>query len=77
MTALFDKLNLGTRKAPCVFNAPASFEAQLQALAEVHVDRDPTKPPSVDFALAFVTTQAELDRLSRLLAKSGEGDVVL
>ena len=77
MSALFKKLNLGAHRAISVFNAPASFEAELKALEAVRIHRDPKKPAGVGFALAFATTQAELDRLSALLVAAGDGDVVL
>ena len=38
---------------------------------------DPKKPKAVEFALAFATRQAEIDRLSRTLAEASQGDVVL
>jgi hypothetical protein len=77
MSALFKKLNLGAQQAIAVFNAPESFEPELKALSGVRIERDPRKPAHVGFALAFATTQAELDRLSTLLRGAGEGDVVL
>lgn len=77
MSELFKKLNLGAHRAICVFNAPASFEPELAALEGVTIDRDPKNPATVDFAIAFATTQKELDRVSTLLTAAGRGDMVL
>jgi len=60
-----------------VINAPASFEVEIAALKNVTILRDPKKAKTVQFALAFATTQAELDRLSILLAAKAVGDALL
>jgi hypothetical protein len=73
---LFKKLNLGDHDPVVVFNAPDSFERELNQL-DVEVLRDPKKPGSVRFALAFAVTQKELDKFSAILAKASEGDAVL
>lgn len=77
MPPVFAKLNLKGQDAILVVNAPASFEPELQALEGVSVLRDPAGIASVAFALAFVTTQRELDAMSRVLAARAEGDAVL
>jgi hypothetical protein len=78
MATLFQKLNLKTQREIVVFNAPASFEPQLAQLVDVKILRNPKKPAAVQFALAFATQQAELDRLSRILAAGAEqGDAIL
>jgi hypothetical protein len=77
MTSVFAKLNLKTQREIAVFNAPSSFEPQLSRLAGVKILRNPKKPMGVHFALAFATQQAELDRLSKLLAAGSEGDALL
>jgi len=77
MTPLFQKLNLKAQPEIVVFNAPKSFDAELARLKNVEIVRDPKKPNAVQFALAFATRQAELDRLSKLLARGSAGDVVL
>jgi len=74
---VFDKLNLGTHEEIVIFNAPKSFEPELARLKGVKIVRDPKKPKTVSFALAFATAQAELDRLSGILAGASQGDVVL
>ena len=77
MTKLFDKLNLKDHREVLVVNAPASFESELAALAGVTVLRDPGNVKVVRFALAFATTQAEIDRLAKLLSAKAEGDALL
>jgi hypothetical protein len=77
MTPVFQKLNLKTQTEIVVFNVPASFEPELQKLQGVKIIRNPKKPAGVQFALAFAQQQAELDRLSKLLAEHSTGDAVL
>jgi hypothetical protein len=76
-SALFKKLNLGLHQEIAVFDAPASFEAELKQLKGVKIVRDPGKPRGVKFALAFAITQAQLDRASKVLAAASEGDAVI
>ena len=77
MTPVFQKLNWKTQSDIAVFNVPASFEPELARLEHVKILRDPKKPVRVQFALAFATQQAELDRLSKILAAGSEGDALL
>jgi hypothetical protein len=77
MTTVFQKLNLKAQSEIAVFNAPASFEPELAKLRDVKIARNPKKPASIQFALAFTQQQAELDRLSKLLAAHSQGDAVL
>jgi hypothetical protein len=74
---IFDKLNLGKLNSIVVYNAPPSFESELIRLKAIKIQRDPKKPAAVNFSLAFVTAQNELDRLSKLLAAAAEGDALL
>jgi hypothetical protein len=74
---IFGKLNLGSLTSIVLYNAPDSFEPELTRLKGVSVSRDPKKPVSVKFSLAFVNTQKELDRVSKLLTAAAEGDALL
>jgi hypothetical protein len=76
-TPLFKKLNLGAQDEIIVFNAPDSFEPELKQLNGIKIVRDPSKLKAIKFGLAFATTQAQLDRASKLLATGSEGDAVL
>jgi len=77
MSPLFQKLNLKDQREIVVFNAPESFEPELKSLDGVSVVRNPKKPKAVTYALAFATRQAELDRLSKMLASAAQGDALL
>ncbi|MEO8747451.1 MAG: hypothetical protein ABI379_07325 [Rhodanobacter sp.] len=77
MPTVFDKLNLKDQREILVINAPASFEPAVQALEGVHVLREARDAKVVHFALAFATTQAEVDTLARSLVKKAAGDVIL
>jgi hypothetical protein len=74
---LFKKLNLGVHREIAVFNAPDSFESELERLKGVKIARDPAKPKAIAFGLAFATTQAQLDRASKILAGASKGDAVI
>jgi len=77
ITPLFNKLNLGAHQEIAVFSAPGSFEAELKQLKGVKILRDPKNPKAVKFGLAFAATQAQLDRVSSILAAASEGDAVI
>jgi hypothetical protein len=74
---LFKKLNLGVHDEMVVFDAPDSFEVELKKLKRMTIVRNPRKPKSIRFAMAFATTQAQLDRASKILAAAAEGDAIL
>jgi hypothetical protein len=75
MSPLFVKMNLKNQTEIVVLNAPASFETELAALNGVVIVRK--IPKVLNFALAFVTRQKDLDDLSAKLAKAAEGDAIL
>lgn len=75
MTPLFKKMNLKDQREIVVLNAPASSEPELDALSGVSVLRK--SPKSLNFALAFVAKQKELDTVSAQLVKAAEGDAIL
>jgi hypothetical protein len=77
MSSVFEKLNLKGQPEIAVFNVPASFETELAHLKGVKILRDARKPAAIQFALAFVMQQSELDRLSKILADGSEGDALL
>jgi hypothetical protein len=77
MASAFQKLNLTTQREIVVFNVPASFDPELARLDGVKIVRNPKKPAGVQFALAFVRQQVELDRLAKILAAHSVGDVLL
>jgi hypothetical protein len=77
MSDVFKKMNLTNQKSIAVFNAPESFEHELALLRGVDVVRNPKSSKSLKFAVAFATTQAELDRCAAKLAASADGDAIL
>ncbi len=77
MSSIFHKLNLKAQREIAVFNVPASFETELAQLTGIKILRDARKPAAIEFALAFVMQQSELNRLSKILADGSEGDALL
>lgn len=75
MTPLFKKLNLTTQDTVHVLHAPASFEPEVSALRGVTVKRSVSG--HTPFAIAFVVTQAELDKVSTTVAKFATGDAIV
>lgn len=73
----FQKLNLKDQREIAVLNAPQSFEAELAALHNVTVRRSLSDSGNVDFALAFVIKQAEVDSLAKAIARKAKGDAVV
>ena len=73
----FQKLNLKDKKEILILNAPASFEPELKALRGVTVRRDLKDAGKVEFSLAFVTKQKEVDTLGKAIGKKTEGDAVV
>jgi hypothetical protein len=74
--ATFAKLNLKDQAEVVVLNAPASFEPELKSLKGVTVRRD-AKGGDIDFSLAFVMTQKEVDTLGPQVAKKAKGDAIV
>ncbi len=77
MASVFGKLNLKDQKEILVLNAPASFEPELKALRGVTVLRDLKSIGPIEFSLAFVTRQKEVDTLGKAIAKKADGDAVV
>lgn len=77
MSPVFKKLNLKDQSDIVVINAPESFESELQSLENVQVHRKVSDVKAIDFALAFVTKQKEVDTLAKSVGKKAKGDVVV
>lgn len=77
MSELFKKLNLKDQNEIVVVNAPDTFGKELAKLGSVKVIQDPATAKTVAFAIAFATTQAELDKVSKSLTAKAKGDVIL
>jgi hypothetical protein len=77
MQSTFEKLNLKTQTRIVVLNAPGSFEPELAALRGVTVVRDLKGAGEIEFSLAFVTQQKEVDKLARAIAQKAKGDAMV
>lgn len=77
MPTTFSKLNLKDQAEIVVINAPESFEPELAVLAGVAVRRSAKEVKRLNFSLAFVTKQKEVDTLARAVAQKAEGDAVV
>lgn len=77
----FEKLNLEDQKQILVLNAPESFEPELKTLCgggiSPDIQRDLKSAGPIEFSLAFVTKQKEVDTLGKAIAKKVEGDAVV
>ncbi|NOT64290.1 MAG: hypothetical protein HOP19_29080 [Acidobacteria bacterium] len=77
MSALFQKMNLKDQSTVVVLNAPASFETELAVLKDVAIARELKAVKEIEFSLAFVTKQAEVDKFAQAVAKKVKGDAVV
>ena len=77
MASTFDKLNLKDQKQILVLNAPESFEPEIKTLRAITVLRDLKDASQIEFALAFVTKQKEVDTLGKAITKKAQGDTVV
>ena len=77
MSSVFAKLNLKDQSEILILAAPPSFEPQIQALEGVSIIRDTSTAKSIDFAVVFVTTRAEVDAAVKRIARKAAGDCVL
>jgi hypothetical protein len=77
MPSTFEKLNLKDQATILVLNPPASFEPELAALYAVTILRTLDPLEAIDFSLAFVTTQKEVDTFAKAIAKRAKGDAVV
>lgn len=78
MTQLLKKLNYKENKNILVLNAPASFNEELNNMrAFANVVYDENMIAKIDFAIIFVTKQAEVNACIDKLYPKVQGDVVL
>lgn len=82
MNLLLKKLNYKAQNPIIVLNAPASFEPNLQPIADAtHINRQVVPPedgaPFIEFALFFATRQSEVDTYAQQIAPYLKGDAIL
>ena len=74
---IFDKLNLKNLTKILVLNAPESFEPELAALHGISISRSLRGLAKIEFSLAFVSEQKEVDKLAASIIKIAEGDPIV
>ncbi len=77
MSAIFKKLNLKDQSVILVCNAPGSFETELAALDNITIHRHVVDIPEIEFSLAFVLKQSEVDELGAAIAQKTKGDAIV
>jgi len=77
VSAVFKKLNLKDLSEIVVLYAPASFEPEIAALEGVDVRRSVDEVERVQFSLAFVTRQEQIDQVAAQIAQKIDGDAVV
>ena len=77
MSAVFKKLNLKDQAEIVVLGAPASFEPEIAALEDVAVRRSVDEVARVQFALAFVTQQEQINQAAGQIAQKIDGDALV
>lgn len=78
MNPILKKLNLKPGSTALVENVPADLQPLVDELKLVATVYDDTLGPEpVDWALAFVTKQTEIDALAPLLVEKAPGDAAL
>lgn len=77
MSAAFKKLNLKDQTEVVVLDAPASFEPEIAALQGVAVQRSVDDVTRVQFSLAFVTRQEQIDQAAGQIAQKVDGDAAV
>ena len=76
MPSTFEKLNFKNQKQIVVLNAPGGFEHELTALRHVEILRNLEGVDEIEFLLAFVSTQREVDTTATAIARKTKGDAV-
>lgn len=77
VSAVFKKLNVKDQAEVVVLDPPASFEPEIAALEGVAVRRSLDEVERVQFSLAFVTQQEQIDALVAQIAAKAEGDAIV
>jgi hypothetical protein len=77
MASTFEKLNFKDQREILIVNAPASFEKELAAVRNIAIARSTGDLSEVQFSLAFVTKQSEVDNLAKTIANKAKGDAIM
>jgi hypothetical protein len=76
-SAVFAKMNLKDQQEVVVLSAPKSFETEIARLDGVRVRRKLAPGARVEFGLAFVTSDADVDAVAAPLAIAAAGDAIV
>lgn len=77
MSSVFRKLNLTGQRTIVVIGAPDSFETELATLDDVTVLRRADDGETIDFALVFAISQADVDAGASAVAARAPGDAIV
>ncbi|MFC0181681.1 hypothetical protein SAMN04515674_10466 [Pseudarcicella hirudinis] len=78
MTELFKKLNYKNQETILVVNPPESFEVELDVISErTGIIRNLNQTGAIEFALIFLTKQAEIDTIIPEIMPKLRGDALL
>jgi hypothetical protein len=77
MAEIFEKLNLKDRQEILVLHAPESFEPELARLPVLTIHRQLESVAKIDFSLAFVTRQSDVDALAGPVTERAKGDAIV
>lgn len=78
MTELFKKLNYKSQKEICIVNAPSSFKKEMAMMAEIAMVKTSLKGiKELEFFLAFVTKQSEVDGWTKSIAPLLSADALV
>ncbi len=78
MGEIFRKLNLKNQKEILVLNAPETFESELASLDnQVVIRRSIESIQDIEFSLAFVRTQNEVDTLAKSISQKAVRDAIV
>lgn len=78
MTPLLKKMNFKQQQEICILQHPAEFEPQLNAIREYTDVRTRLEDiPDISFVVAFVKSQADVDRIAPIASQKLKGDGIL
>lgn len=77
MGSLWAKLNLKDQQEIVILNAPSSFATELKALGQLRVQQRISAIQKLTFALVFVVTQVELNKMAAAVISRASGDALL
>lgn len=77
VSPLFRKLNLKSQPTIHVLSAPDSFEPELARLGDIDVRRTLPRARGVEFLLAFVMREQDIEKIASRLSRIAPGDPVI